>query len=409
MYQQENIKDTRIKFEKAGMAIGTKWRRKGETITITSIVYSLRKWRVGSGQSLEYILDNFELVKEEPTTKYKRNLAFYKESGEPWEIKEMQNIQGYCSDIITNSLVQSRTNRKWFFDCAGSTQFMFTWKEQENHSNFKNCEQVSYESIFNNTPIPKEVQTPKYKVGDIVQTDYNWYTDSKVQIAKIENGYYFYKDIKNSETGFDEICIADDREGFYLVDTPKDESFEGEADELKRDILKTIPEEETMLLKGDTYRCIQSPIGCSAQPGKIYTQKENSMRMLPIECPCTWEASYFELVGTTTAVASIKNEEKTMNPNVTITMTAKELNKCGKANKVRKSESDFQTRKPFTVKAYNPDGSINKVHTQDNVKSLKVAKKLEQAFLADAFEGARFEISKVVSTRKRKPCKLVKV
>lgn len=101
---------------------------------------------------------NWELVEESPPTEWvdrflpteKRNLAFYKRSGEPWTKAEYDNIQNYCglcndSSSITDSYSQTK---KFIFDDGGSYNYMFMWYEQEEDPAFKNCTQVTYEDIF---------------------------------------------------------------------------------------------------------------------------------------------------------------------------------------------------------------------------------------------------------------------
>ena len=78
----------------------------------------------------------------------KRNLAFYKRSGKPWTREEYNNIQQYCGDCTDTSTTFSH---KWVFDDKAPKSFMYTWSEQERHSNFKNCKQVAYEDIFKTT------------------------------------------------------------------------------------------------------------------------------------------------------------------------------------------------------------------------------------------------------------------
>jgi hypothetical protein len=81
----------------------------------------------------------------------KRNLAFYKRSGEPWTYEECENIVRYVG-----SKVQIRNEdwgnidpcRKFMFDSCFGRSFMASWSDQEDHNNFKNCKQVAYEDVF---------------------------------------------------------------------------------------------------------------------------------------------------------------------------------------------------------------------------------------------------------------------
>lgn len=106
-----------------------------------------RKWVV-SYNSVNTISIK-EFIKKFSTLTQKRNLAFYKESGEPWSVEELKNICKYCGDITTISATDSEQyKRKWVYDDSSSTAFMWMWQEQRFPSNYT-C--LSYESIFNNS------------------------------------------------------------------------------------------------------------------------------------------------------------------------------------------------------------------------------------------------------------------
>lgn len=76
----------------------------------------------------------------------KRNLAFYKRSGTPWTEEEYHNIVKYYG-YETDARISTYNYEKFIFDDGNFTRFMYTWGEK--HKNFKNCEQVAYEDIFN--------------------------------------------------------------------------------------------------------------------------------------------------------------------------------------------------------------------------------------------------------------------
>ena len=86
----------------------------------------------------------------------KRNLAFYKESSEPWTQEEYDNLCEYVG-IRKQILSPNNIANKFIFD-AGTCYngWFYPWNMQESNSNFTNCEQLSYESILP-TPIAQEV------------------------------------------------------------------------------------------------------------------------------------------------------------------------------------------------------------------------------------------------------------
>lgn len=102
-----------------------------------------------------------DFIKKFSTSSQKRNLAFYKESGEPWTPEELRNICKYCGDDSTNTdYVTDPTayKRKWVYDDGSSTAFMWMWQHQHFPSNYT---YLSYESIFNEIS-----QQPDICVGD---------------------------------------------------------------------------------------------------------------------------------------------------------------------------------------------------------------------------------------------------
>lgn len=116
-----------------------------------------KEWLVGSCSFNAITIKDF--IKKFSTPSQKRNLAFYKESGEPWTPEELQNIYRYCGD---NSTPASGTvdfyKRKWVYDDSSNAAFMWMWVKQDFPSNYT-C--LSYESIFNEIS-----QQPDICVGD---------------------------------------------------------------------------------------------------------------------------------------------------------------------------------------------------------------------------------------------------
>lgn len=98
--------------------------------------------------------------KGEKMKKRKRNLAFFKRSGEPWTQDEYENICDYVGDENYGDVTgKNETKAKYIFDDGKScTVAMYPWSKQENHSNFKNCKQVAYEDVF---------QSPIESISDI--------------------------------------------------------------------------------------------------------------------------------------------------------------------------------------------------------------------------------------------------
>lgn len=85
-----------------------------------------KEWMVG-GRSFNAITIK-DFIKKFSTPSQKRNLAFYKESGEPWTPEELRNICKYCGDNDTaTSSIDDSYKRKWVYDDGSSTAFMWMW------------------------------------------------------------------------------------------------------------------------------------------------------------------------------------------------------------------------------------------------------------------------------------------
>ena len=83
--------------------------------------------------------------KTQPTTR--RNLAFYKRSGEPWTDVELNKIREYCESPSSTD-VSGFDTHQFIFDDASDSKFMYPWTGQKHNPNFKNCRQMAYEDIF---------------------------------------------------------------------------------------------------------------------------------------------------------------------------------------------------------------------------------------------------------------------
>lgn len=205
---------------------------------------------------------------------------------------------------------------------------------------------------------------PKYKIGDVIQTDYNWYPDSQVIIADIQEKdnvlMYIYEATSGTETGSDICSLTDAKSNFYLVST---------SEPLVE--IPPIPPGTYYIEEGTitTFRLDNNSTPCYLSEINIQPQKENTMK-----------------------------------ENITVTMSAKEYAKHTKAEKA-KPTSDFKLRKPFTVKCYYPNGALA---STKEAKSLKAAERVENEYLQDASAGSRVVISEEISCRKRKASQLEK-
>ncbi len=89
----------------------------------------------------------------------RRNLAFYKKSGTPWNDEEIINIYRYVGDPDESAVPDGTYDhdfytRTWIYDdgetSPGDTVglFYYMWEDQEEDKNFPNCRQVAYESML---------------------------------------------------------------------------------------------------------------------------------------------------------------------------------------------------------------------------------------------------------------------
>lgn len=86
----------------------------------------------------------------------RRNLAFYKKSGESWTNEEFRNIRKYCgdpdesNDLIIDALDSYKET--FIFDDGTTYSFMYAWALDGDYATdleaFNNCTQVAYEDIF---------------------------------------------------------------------------------------------------------------------------------------------------------------------------------------------------------------------------------------------------------------------
>lgn len=96
------------------------------------------------------------LCKEEEKPTIRRNLAFYKQSGEPWTPENYKNICTYCDVKPYHEYRCTKAKYKYIFDSGTGYDTPYeSWSnindgKQETHANFKNCKQIAYEDIFGN-------------------------------------------------------------------------------------------------------------------------------------------------------------------------------------------------------------------------------------------------------------------
>jgi len=116
-----------------------------------------------------------------------------------------------------------------------------TWKEEY---------RVFFKKKITKTSVP-EVYTPKYKVGDKIQTEYKWYENGIVEITKIDtvsNKLIYRYRSTNGETGFDFCEAVDKKNHFYKVSLSKDAtSKEKLLSQLQDDYSQTNPCSEVYL------------------------------------------------------------------------------------------------------------------------------------------------------------------
>lgn len=91
-------------------------------------------------------LDSSSISSTEPIIK--RNLAFYKESGEPWTESELDFVRAYCGDFASREPMGPLTSKRKYAYCDENTNSglkVYLW---DNQTYPEKLEQVSYESIF---------------------------------------------------------------------------------------------------------------------------------------------------------------------------------------------------------------------------------------------------------------------
>ena len=78
----------------------------------------------------------------------KPKLAIYKTSGLPWTNEELNKIYAHFGEDDTSIHDDHQLKNKWCYHDGSPTASYFPWYSQERGPNFKDCKQVSYESLF---------------------------------------------------------------------------------------------------------------------------------------------------------------------------------------------------------------------------------------------------------------------
>lgn len=153
-----------------------------------------------------------------------KNLAFYREDGKGWTNEMYLNIRRYCGDESLEGIQDYLPNRKFIFDCgpeySDEEEFeYFPWTAQTNHPNFKNCKQISYESVFESERsefYEKDVTAHDLKkkpstLKEIIQTlpvySREWCPELQADIYMLPHGYLIRDYDTNTDT-FKSTCFV---------------------------------------------------------------------------------------------------------------------------------------------------------------------------------------------------------
>lgn len=116
----------------------------------------------------------------------KRNLAFYKESGEPWTEDELDTVRNYCGDTSSRYPMYSSTPRRkyiyWEDTPEANYLKVYPWDDQ---SKPKQLKQVSYESLFT-VDTPDKVQTTKQESKPVAQPEPIQLTTKETFMSKLK-------------------------------------------------------------------------------------------------------------------------------------------------------------------------------------------------------------------------------
>lgn len=140
--------------------------------------------------SIEGFIAKFPLFLKVDTTTSphtdKRNLAFYKESGEPWTEDELDTVRNYYGDTSSRFSMPLETAKRkyiyWKDDSKKDELKVYPWDDQ---SKPKQLKQVSYESLFT-VDIPDKVQTTKQESKPVAQPEPIKLTTKETFMSKLK-------------------------------------------------------------------------------------------------------------------------------------------------------------------------------------------------------------------------------
>ena len=293
---------------------GTKPITPMKPYTIQSIANNLFRFfdDVGNLQSLGPVSRKV-LCKSESKPTEKRNLAFYKRSGEPWTDEECENIVRYVKatdQIKCEDWGNVNPNVKYMYDDSGYN-YMANWSRQEKSYNFKNCKQVAYEDIF-------EIPTTEPRVAIVTQKVSPWSIGTRILKKKDE---------------------------WVRLDDPDSRSY-----------------------------CFT--IGTTCEWEDTLTTCTDTATFTPVDeiSPATPRSQHNDIVDAISYITPIP-EEETMNENITIAMTADEYAKYQKSNKTAKPKTDLETASKWMTIWYNLNGVAQSPTTESPKKAKKELQK----------------------------------
>ena len=363
--------------------------------------------------------EEFLVLQKAPAAK--RNLAFYKRSGEPWTQEEFVNCCKHTNSTHECDIGRDVVHNKFMFSDGTSHSHMYPWSRVESRSNFTNCEQIAYEDVFpinlcakiafptpsdpldisywqtrfkagknvwcktrgggisqckDNSPAdwtkpqafydhdPRKQPKPatKYVIGDTLHVPFP-YANNQVTITSIYNSRYYYEDI-DGVIGYNNIKSTDRNSNVYkVVPVPN----------LCQEVLLPMVDNK-VYLTADGTRVVIDHTAINTPSTTLYLVEATGKIKAWLQTHQVTEITQYNLKGQTM---------EPINPtNITVLMTAKELAKRNKATKAKAELSDLElaTKYPVTLTMYDKNGAINRVTTH---KSTTKADKARTKYLQD--------------------------
>ena len=115
----------------------------------------------------------------------KRNLAFYKESGEPWTEDELDTVRNYYGDTSSRFSMPLKTAKRkyaYWYENSENILKVYPWDDQNKPKQLK---QVSYESLFT-VDTPDKVQTTKQESKPVAQPEPIQLTTKETFMSKLK-------------------------------------------------------------------------------------------------------------------------------------------------------------------------------------------------------------------------------